>query len=58
MMVWSMDFMHDQLEDGLVFRHFNLIGDFNPEALGVEIDVSSPSGRVIRALKRIIAWRG
>lgn len=53
-----MDFMHDQLEDGRSFRLFNVIDDFNREALGIEIDFSLPSERVIRALKQIIAWRG
>jgi len=49
--VWSMDFMHDQLEDGRSFRLFNVIDDFNREALGIEIDFSLPSERVIRSLK-------
>jgi len=56
--VWSMDFMHDQLEDGRSIRLFNVIDDFNREALGIEIDFSLPSERVIRALKQIISWRG
>jgi len=56
--VWSMDFMHDQLADGRSIRLFNVIDDFNREALGIEIDFSLPSERVIRALKQIIAWRG
>ncbi|ARV18668.1 hypothetical protein AEP_01724 [Curvibacter sp. AEP1-3] len=56
--VWSMDFMHDQLEDGRSFRFFNVIDDFNREALDMEIDLSLPSVRVVRALKQIIAWRG
>ena len=50
--------LHDQLEDGRSFRLFNVIDDFNREALGIEIDFSLPSERVIRALKQIIAWRG
>lgn len=56
--VWSMDFMHDQLEDGRSFRLFNVIDDFNREALGIQIDFSLPAERVIRALRQIIAWRG
>jgi putative transposase len=56
--VWSMDFMHDQLDDGRSFRLFNVIDDFNREALGIEIDFSLPSERVIRALSQIIEWRG
>ena len=57
--VWSMDFMHDQLQDGRSFRLFNVIDDFNREALSIEIDLSLPSSaRVIRTLKQIIAWRG
>ena len=35
--VWSMDFIHDQLQDGKSFRLFNLIDDFNREALAIEI---------------------
>jgi putative transposase len=56
--VWSMDFMHDQLEDGRSFRLFNVIDDFNREALGIEVDFSLPSEQVIRALRQIIGWRG
>jgi len=48
--VWSMDPMHDQLEDGRSFRLLNVIVDFNRETLGIEIDFSLPSERVIRAL--------
>ena len=31
--VWSMYFMHDQLQDGRTFRLLNVIDDFNREAL-------------------------
>lgn len=55
--VWSMDFMHDQLEDGITFRLFNVIDDFNRKAIGMEVDFSLPSERVIRELKQIISWR-
>lgn len=56
--VWSMDFMHDQLEDGRSFRLLNIIDDFNREALGIEVDFSLPTLRVIRTLTQVIAWRG
>jgi putative transposase len=55
---WSMDFMHDQLSDGRSFRAFNVIDDFNREGLGIDIDFSLPTERVIRALDQIIEWRG
>lgn len=55
---WSMDFMHDQLEDGRTFRLFNVIDDFNREGLGIEVDFSLPSERIKRALDNIIEWRG
>ena len=53
-----MGFMHDQLQDGRSFRLFNVIDDFNREALGIEADFSLPSERVIRSLEQIIEWRG
>ena len=56
--VWSMDFMHDQLEDGRSIRLLNVIDDFNREALGIEVDFSLPAHRVIRVLTQVIAWRG
>ena len=49
--VWSIDFMHDQLQGGKFIRLFNVIDDFNREALGIEVDFSLPSERVIRPLK-------
>lgn len=56
--VWSMDFVHDQLKDGRSIRLFNVIDDYNCEALGIEVDFSLPSARVIRSLEQIIEWRG
>jgi len=56
--VWSMDYMHDQLADGRTFRLFNVIDDFNREALGMEVDFSMSAERVIRELRQIIQWRG
>ncbi len=56
--IWSMDFMHDQLADGRSIRLFNVIDDYNREGLGIEVDFSLPTVRVIRALDNIIEWRG
>jgi len=56
--MWSMDFMHDALSDTRSFRTFNVIDDYNREGLGIEVDLSLPAVRVIRALERIIEWRG
>ena len=50
--------MHDQLSDGRSYRLFNVIDDFNREALAIDIDLSLPSERVVRALDQIIEWRG
>lgn len=55
---WSMDFMHDQLNDRRSYRLLNVIDDFNREGLGIEVDFSLPAVRVIRSLEQIIEWRG
>ena len=56
--VWSMDFMSDSLTDGRTLRTFNVLDDYNREALGIEVDLSLPAARVVRSLERIIEWRG
>ena len=55
---WSMDFMSDSLFCGRRYRTFNVVDDFNREALAIEIDLSLPAQRVIRVLDRVAAWRG
>ena len=52
---WSMDFMHDQLSDGRSVRLFNVIDDFNREALCIEVDFSLPASRVKRALEELLS---
>lgn len=56
--VWSMDFMSDSLSDGRSIRTFNVIDDYNREGLAIDVDLSMPGLRVIRALEQIIEWRG
>lgn len=41
-----------------LLRTFNVIDDYNREALEIEVDLSLPSLRVIRSLEQIIEWRG
>ena len=55
---WSIDFMSDSLFCGRRFRTFNVVDDYNREALAIEVDLSLPSVRVVRVLERIVAWRG
>jgi len=53
-----MDFMCDSLQCGRRFRTFNLLDDFDREALATEIDLSLPLQRVVRVLECVVAWRG
>ena len=55
---WSIDFMSDVLYGGQRFRTFNVVDDFNREALAIEVDTNLPAARVVRVLDRIAAWRG
>jgi len=55
---WSNDFMHDALVCGRRFRTFNVVDDFNREALAIEIDLNIPAQRMVRVLDRIVANRG
>lgn len=55
---WSVDFMHDALLCGRRFRTFNVVDDFNREALSIEINLNLPALRVVRVLDRIAANRG
>ena len=51
--VWSADFMSDALADGRRFRTFNVVDDFNREALHIEVDTSITSGRLVRIFERL-----
>ena len=51
--VWSMDFMSDALACGRRFRTFNVVDDFNREALHIEVDTSITSARLVRIFEQI-----
>ena len=50
---WSIDFMSDSLDNRIRFRTFNVIDDYNREALGIDIGIGLPSASVIRYLDRL-----
>lgn len=57
-LTWSIDFMHDTLENGRKFRTLNIIDDYNREALAIEVSYSFPAETVISKVKEVIEWRG
>ena len=49
----AIDFMSDSLVDGRTFRTFNIVDDYNREALAIEVDLNLPAERIIRVLDRL-----
>jgi putative transposase len=56
--VCSADFLSDALYHGMRLRTFNVIDDFNREALAIEIDTSLRAVRLIHVFERLQAARG
>jgi transposase InsO family protein len=50
--------MSDALWGDRRFRTFNVVDDFNREALAIEEDFNLPAPRIVRTLDRIAAERG
>lgn len=56
--VWSADFVSDALVCGRRYRLFNVVDDFNREALHIEVDTSITSERLVRIFERLRKERG
>jgi putative transposase len=55
---WSLDFVHDQLIDGLRLRILAVVDDYTRECLALVADTSISGIRVAHELDRIVAVRG
>lgn len=55
---WSMDFVHDSLENGRTFRTFNVVDAYTRECHAIEVDTSLPARRVVAVLDRLVWEHG
>ncbi len=53
-----MDFMSDSCRHQRRFRTFNVIDDFNRGAIGIDIAVSLPAGRITCYLDKLAEYHG
>ncbi|MGH8040709.1 MAG: IS3 family transposase [Rudaea sp.] len=51
--VWSADFVSDALACGRRFRTFNIVDDFNRQAMHIEVDTSITSARLVRIFEQL-----
>ena len=56
--IWTMDFVHDNLACGRVFRTLNIMDAWSREALAIEADTSLNGKRVVRVLEELVTRRG
>lgn len=55
---WSLDFVHDQLDNGRRFRVLNIVDDVTRECLATVPDTSISGARVVRELTALMVQRG
>ena len=55
--VWSLDFVSDQLANGMRFRTLTIIDIFSREALAIEVGQRLGGEHVVAALNRLVAQR-
>lgn len=55
---WGMDFVSDSLGDGRTFRALAIVDHYTRECPIIEVDLSLPGARVVRALEQLAEERG
>lgn len=55
---WSLDFVHDQLDNGRRFRVLNIVDDVTRECLAAVPDTSISGARVVRELTALMVQHG
>ncbi len=55
---WTMDFVHDRLTSGRVFKCLTVVDEFTRECLAIETDFGLAGERVTRVLDRLVELRG
>ncbi len=55
---WSMDFLHDRLEDGRRFRVLTMVDDYSRECPALVVDTSLTGARVVQVLERLADTSG
>ncbi len=56
--VWTMDFVHDQLDDGRKIRCLTLVDKLSRECLRIEVDYKLKAQQVVQALNFVKIERG
>jgi putative transposase len=51
--MWALNFKYDTLHYGRTFKALNIIDESNHEILVIEIDISLPAAKVVRALEQL-----